>query len=88
MPALRAKGCTATLQGNLDPAVLLAGPEITYKKTLDLIKSMPKKGHLVNLGQGLTPATPISSVQAMLEAVHSEQTAPSATTRGPAETSP
>jgi len=88
MPALRAKGCTATLQGNLDPAVLLAGPEITYKKTLDLIKSMPKKGHLVNLGQGLTPATPISSVQAMLEAVHSEQTAPSATTRASAETSP
>ncbi len=78
MPALRAAGCTATLQGNLDPAVLLAGPEVTYDRTRTLLKSMPRQGHLMNLGQGLMPETPISSVQAMLDAVHSEQPSPSA----------
>lgn len=72
MPALRAAGHTVTLQGNLDPAVLLAGPEVTYERTQALLESMPKKGHLVNLGQGLVPQTPIASVQAMLDAVHAE----------------
>ncbi len=73
LPALRASGCTATLQGNLDPATLLAGPEATYRKTRELIESMPRQGHLMNLGQGLMPETPISSVQAMLDAVWAEQ---------------
>ncbi|MBJ95082.1 MAG: uroporphyrinogen decarboxylase [Rickettsiales bacterium] len=72
LAALRAAGHTMTLQGNLDPAILLAGPEVTHKLTLDLMNSIPKQGHLVNLGQGLMPETPIASVQAMLDAVHSE----------------
>jgi uroporphyrinogen decarboxylase len=72
MPGLRRQGVTATLQGNLDPAVLLAGPEVTTRETEALLRSMPARGHLVNLGQGLMPETPIESVQAMLDAVHSE----------------
>ena len=73
MAALRKRGTTVTLQGNLDPAVLLAGPEETYRKTTALLQSIPARGHLVNLGQGLVPETPIESVQAMLDAVHAEQ---------------
>jgi uroporphyrinogen decarboxylase len=63
---------TATLQGNLDPAILLAGPEVTFRATSELIASMPRRGHLINLGQGLTPETPIESVDAMVRAVHAE----------------
>jgi uroporphyrinogen decarboxylase len=72
MPALRARGLEVTLQGNLDPAVLLAGPEAAFQATTELIASMPRKGHLINLGQGLTPETPIASVEAMVRAVHAE----------------
>ena len=68
-------GCATsevTLQGNLDSAVLLAGPEATCQAPTEQIASMPPKGHLINLGQGLTTETPIASVEAMVGAVHSE----------------
>ena len=72
MAGLRSRGVKASLQGNLDPAVLLAGPEATYRATRELMASIPRQGHLMNLGQGLTPQTPIESVQAMVRAVHEE----------------
>jgi len=60
------------LQGNLDPAALLAGPEATARAASDLLSRMPARGHIVNLGHGLHPETPLESVSALLDAVHGE----------------
>jgi uroporphyrinogen decarboxylase len=61
-----------TLQGNLDPAVLLAGPEATRKATRALLGRVPARGHIVNLGHGILPETPLESVTALVETVHAE----------------
>lgn len=63
------------LQGNLDPAVLLAGPEPTRRAVRTLIDRVPARGHIVNLGHGIMPETPIDSVHAFIDAVHQENAA-------------
>jgi uroporphyrinogen decarboxylase len=63
------------LQGNLDPAVLLAGPEVTISATQRLLAHMPAHGHIVNLGHGIDKETPLESVSALVETVHAEQRA-------------
>lgn len=58
------------IQGNLDPATLLAGPGPTAAATyalLDLVAGTP--GHVVNVGHGLMPQTPLDSVSALVETV-------------------
>ncbi|ODT05316.1 MAG: uroporphyrinogen decarboxylase [Gemmatimonadetes bacterium SCN 70-22] len=60
------------LQGNLDPAVLLAGPEATAAAARDLLARVPPHSHIVNLGHGILPETPIESVQALVDTVHAE----------------
>jgi uroporphyrinogen decarboxylase len=71
--ALRAAiGPTKALQGNLDPATLLAGPEATARATRALLANVPARGHIVNLGHGVLPETPHASAVALIEAVHAE----------------
>ena len=60
------------LQGNLDPAFLLAGPDATRRETRALLARVPARGHVVNLGHGITPDAPLDSVHALIEAVHAE----------------
>ena len=60
------------IQGNIDPAVLLAGPDATRSATEKLLASLDARGHIVNLGHGILPTTPIASVEALLETVHAE----------------
>ncbi len=60
------------IQGNIDPAVLLAGPVATARATEALLARTPARGHVVNLGHGLLPQTPLESVQALIDAVHAE----------------
>lgn len=72
LAGLRAQGVTAALQGNIDPAVLLAGPEATAAAAKRLMASVPAQGHVVNLGQGLMPTTPMESVAALVETVQGE----------------
>jgi len=66
------EGAGKALQGNLDPACLLAGPEATRRATGELLASLPARGHIVNLGHGITPEVPIASVEALIETVHAE----------------
>ena len=61
------------VQGNIDPAVLLAGPEATALRTRHLLDSVDPNGHIVNLGHGILPTTPIASVETLIEAVHEEE---------------
>ena len=60
------------MQGNLDPAVLTAGPQATALRTRRLLDRVDPIGHIVNLGHGILPHTPLASVQALVDAVHGE----------------
>lgn len=70
----RAVGPDKGLQGNLDPAILVAGPGPTRDAARALLAAVPARGHIVNLGHGITPEAPIESVQALVDAVHAEHT--------------
>ena len=60
------------LQGNIDPAVLLGGPEATRAAAERLLRDTDPRGHIVNLGHGILPTTPLDSVAALVDAVHEE----------------
>lgn len=60
------------VQGNLDPAVLLTGPAATRASAERLLAGVAPRGHIVNLGHGILPTTPIESVEALIEVVHGE----------------
>lgn len=65
-------GHRVALQGNLDPLTLLAGPEVTAERVRGILAECPASmAHVFNLGHGLVPETPIESVQALIETVHS-----------------
>ncbi len=72
LAAVRRQGFAGALQGNLDPAILLAGPETTRRAAANLLRRVPAKGHIVNLGHGILPPTPLDSVHALVEVVHGE----------------
>jgi uroporphyrinogen decarboxylase len=67
-------GDRVALQGNLDPAVLMAGPEQVAAEVEKALSGygVPKAGHghVFNLGHGISQFTPPESVTAMVEAVH------------------
>ncbi len=71
----RRAGAALALQGNLDPAILLAGPEATAHAARELLRRMPARGHAVNLGHGILPETPLDSVHALVETVREEEAA-------------
>ncbi len=60
---------TTAIQGNIDPAILLAGPQATTAAATELLQQVPATGHIVNLGHGILPTTPIASVEALVEVV-------------------
>ena len=60
------------VQGNIDPAVLLAGPDATRAATAALLEQVDAQGHIVNLGHGILPTTPIEGVEALLQTVNEE----------------
>ena len=68
----RRHGRRLALQGNVDPAVLLAGPEATRAAAAKLLGEVDPTGHVVNLGHGILPGTPLESVAALVDAVHCE----------------
>jgi uroporphyrinogen decarboxylase len=59
------------LQGNLDPHVLFAEPDVVRARATEILRRMDgRPGHIMNLGHGILPETPIASVEALIEAVH------------------
>jgi uroporphyrinogen decarboxylase len=64
---------TRAVQGNLEPAILTAGPEATRAAARELLAATAPLGHIVNLGHGILPQTPIESVAALVDVVHSEE---------------
>jgi len=66
--ALAAAGSgIGVLQGNLDPAALLAPiPEIE-RRVVELLAEGSGGGHVVNLGHGILPTTPVENARAFVE---------------------
>jgi uroporphyrinogen decarboxylase len=68
-------GDRVALQGNLDPAILFAGPDQIRTEVEKALASYGTPaaghGHVFNLGHGISQFTPPESVTAMVEAVHS-----------------
>ena len=61
------------IQGNMDPAVLMAGEEVIRKearKVLDSFGPVEKGGHVFNLGHGVDLSTPVEAVEALVDEVH------------------
>lgn len=69
--ARRRVGDRVALQGNMDPAVLLAPPERIRKEVSSILESFgPHPGHVFNLGHGITPDVDPDRVRVLVEAVH------------------
>ena len=58
-----------TVQGNLDPLVLVAGGEPLLRAVDEIMASLARGSFIFNLGHGILPQTPISHVEQMLERV-------------------
>jgi uroporphyrinogen decarboxylase len=68
-------GDKVSLQGNLDPIVLLTNPETIEKKVQTILNDFgPHAGLIFNLGHGILPQTPPENVQACISAVHQYST--------------
>ena len=59
------------VQGNLDPGILLGRPETIEKATAEILQeARGARGHIMNLGHGILPETPVDNAIAFVEAVH------------------
>ncbi len=64
-------GYDVGIQGNLDPAALLASPKEIRRRVEDILqRAGGRPGHIFNLGHGVLPETPVENVVAMVKAVH------------------
>jgi uroporphyrinogen decarboxylase len=64
-------GDRVALQGNLDPAVLFAPPEVVATETRRVLDAFgPHNGHVFNLGHGISQFTPPESVSVLVDTVH------------------
>ncbi len=71
-------GTDKGIQGNLDPAVLLAGWEVVEREAGRVLAAAANRsGHIFNLGHGVLPDTPAEHLARLVELVHT------ATDRGP-----
>jgi uroporphyrinogen decarboxylase len=69
--AWRAIGAERAIQGNLDPAGLLAEPVEIRRQVREILhQAAGRPGHIFNLGHGVLPQTPVEHVIALVEAVH------------------
>lgn len=69
--ARRRIGDKVALQGNMDPAVLLAAPDRISAEVATILAAFGRgSGHVFNLGHGITPDVDPENAGAFIEAVH------------------
>ena len=66
-----AVGADVAVQGNLDPAALLAKPAVFRERVKAILARVGgRPGHIFNLGHGVHQTTPVEHVQALVDMVH------------------
>jgi uroporphyrinogen decarboxylase len=69
-------GARVAVQGNLDPATLLATQAVIENQARAIVAAAgAQPGHVFNLGHGILPATPPENVAALVACVHAESRA-------------
>jgi uroporphyrinogen decarboxylase len=61
-------GKQIAIQGNIDPTVLLSSPETIVSAVNHAIRQTSGCGHILNLGHGILPETPVENAQAFIRA--------------------
>lgn len=62
-------GNNITLQGNFDPARLLATPQMITTWVNEMIEAFGVQRYIANLGHGITPDVPVENAKAFIQAV-------------------
>ena len=71
--AVRRVEARTALQGNLDPAILLAPWEVIERRARDVIgRGRTAEGHVFNLGHGVLPETDPDVLARLVDLVHAE----------------
>ncbi|HET7562657.1 MAG TPA: uroporphyrinogen decarboxylase [Rhodanobacteraceae bacterium] len=71
--ARRRVGTRVALQGNLDPATLLASPDVIRREVTRVLEDFGQHpGHVFNLGHGITPNVDPAHVAVLVDAVHAQ----------------
>jgi len=60
-----------TVQGNLDPLLLLAGGDAMERRVKAILETLSPKPYVFNLGHGILPETPIENVEQLVKLVRS-----------------
>jgi len=64
-------GVTKSVQGNLDPALLIAPWEILEKKTKEILdQGMAQPGYIFNLGHGVFPDVQPDTLKRLTALIH------------------
>ena len=68
--ARRTVGDTASLQGNLDPVVLYAEPEVIRREVKRMLEAFGPYRHIANLGHGMYPDHNPDHARVFIDSVH------------------
>ena len=60
-------GDRVALQGNLDPCVLLGPEDRIFAKTKEILDQAGPAGHILNLGHGILPPTPVENARSFIK---------------------
>ncbi len=66
--ARRRLGRRVALQGNVDPSILLGDEDGVRRAAREAIEKTGGVGHILNLGHGILPTTPVANARAFVEA--------------------
>src|ERR1700679_956505 len=66
--ARRILGARLALQGNVDPTILLGPADQVRAAAASAVKTLGGVGHILNLGHGILPTTPVANAKAFVQA--------------------
>lgn len=62
-------GDKVALQGNLDPCILLGPQSEIERRTQEILEAGGGEGHIMNLGHGILPPTPVENAKTFIDTV-------------------
>lgn len=73
LPAARRRVGGLAVQGNLDPAVVLAGADVAVREATRVLDEGGGRGHVFNLGHGVPPSADPSVLQRIVDLCHAHE---------------